>query len=98
MAEDTPAEIDFGPMKSFGRGPKAIQAAMAFSRKRRLARQVAAIQLDPDVAEVFKGSEAVNKALRAIIHAMPAVDFKKRRKSVTSSQRVVDWKTGKLAN
>jgi hypothetical protein len=29
------------------------------------------IELDPDVAEVFKSSEAVNQVLRAIMQAMP---------------------------
>lgn len=32
------------------------------------------VTLDPDVAEVFTTSEAVNKALRAIISAMPVSD------------------------
>jgi hypothetical protein len=29
------------------------------------------VRLDPDVAEVFQTPEAVNKALRAIMEAMP---------------------------
>jgi hypothetical protein len=32
------------------------------------------ITLDPDVAEVFKTSEAVNHALRAIISAIPKIE------------------------
>jgi hypothetical protein len=32
------------------------------------------VTLDPDVAEVFKTSEAVNHALRAIISAIPKVE------------------------
>ena len=36
------------------------------------------IILDPDVAEVFTSSEAVNKALRAIIEAYPSEAHEKR--------------------
>lgn len=33
------------------------------------------ITLDPDVAEVFTTSEAVNKALRALLNALPNSQF-----------------------
>jgi hypothetical protein len=34
-------------------------------------RRTGVVRLDPDVAEVFQTPEAVNKALRALIEAMP---------------------------
>ncbi|MEW6130515.1 MAG: hypothetical protein AB1757_26005 [Acidobacteriota bacterium] len=37
------------------------------------------ITLDPDVSEVFKTSESVNKALRALISAIPEPVSKRRR-------------------
>ena len=40
MAEDLPADLDFGRLKFIGRGPKAIEAA---SRRK-------VVPLDPDVA------------------------------------------------
>jgi hypothetical protein len=33
------------------------------------------VTLDPDVAEVFTTSEAVNKALRALLNALPNSQF-----------------------
>ena len=38
----------------------------------RISRESVVVVLDPDVAEVFKTPEAVNKVLRALIAAMPA--------------------------
>ena len=37
----------------------------------RTRRQGVAVLLDPDVARVFKNSESVNKALRALISVVP---------------------------
>ena len=39
----------------------------------RMAKESVVVVLDPDVAEVFKTPEAVNKVLRALIATMPAV-------------------------
>jgi len=57
MAEDLPADLDFGRLKFIGRGPKAIQAA---SRRK-------VVPLDPDVAKTFDTPKAVNEALRGLI-------------------------------
>ena len=44
--------------------------------------------LDPDVAEVFPNSEAVNTMLRALITAMPGTKTQKRgRKSAVTQKR-----------
>jgi hypothetical protein len=58
LTEDLPAELDFARLKFIGHGPKAIEAA--------LRRKV--VPLDPDVARVFDNAEAVNEALRGLIH------------------------------
>ncbi len=50
----------------------------ANAKPNRFAQQRVTVALDPDVAQVFKTSEAVNKALRAILTAIP--------KTVTYSQ------------
>ena len=39
------------------------------------------IQLEPDLAAIFKDSQSVNKALRAIINAIPANGTRNRRKT-----------------
>ena len=76
MNFDLPDEIDFSKVIHLGRGPEAIRTAMAISQIRR-----DAVRLDPDVASVFKDSVAVNKALRALIQAMPGTEAKRSRKS-----------------
>ncbi len=40
----------------------------------RMDRDCLVVTVDPDVADVFTTSEAVNKALRALIDAMPTTD------------------------
>lgn len=42
------------------------------------AKQARTVVLDEDVAAVFTSSEAVNKALRALLEALPLVAGKKR--------------------
>ena len=55
------------------------------SRPNRFAAQVAdaavAVVLDPDVAAVFRSSEAVNKFLRSAISAMPKQEGSKKRRA-----------------
>ena len=46
-----------------------------FAAKQTEAQQVT-VTLDPDVAKIFTTSEAVNKALRAILSAVPSSQFK----------------------
>jgi hypothetical protein len=46
----------------------------------RLAGDVIAVVLDPDVAEVFQSSEAVNAFLRAAISAMPGTSDRPKKK------------------
>lgn len=41
--------------------------------------QAVIVLLDPDVARVFKDGESVNKVLRALIGAMPAIPKRARR-------------------
>ncbi len=69
MAEDLPAELDFGKLKFIGRGPKAIEAA---SRRK-------VVPLDPDVARVFKNADAVNEALRGLIHLAKHASRKRKK-------------------
>ncbi len=57
MGEDLPAALDFGKLRFFGRGPKAIELA---SRRK-------VVPLDPDVSEVFDDAKVVNEALRGLI-------------------------------
>ena len=38
-------------------------------------------RLEPDLAVVFKDSASVNKALRAIVEAVPGAEYQKRRKT-----------------
>ena len=47
----------------------------------RLADDTVAIVLDPDVAAVFRSSEAVNAFLRSAISAMPSPGERKRKRS-----------------
>ena len=54
------------------------------SRPNRFAKEMRsslAVVLDPDVAEVFKTSEAVNNLLRSVIEAVPKTPAKRRRAS-----------------
>jgi hypothetical protein len=55
-----------------GRGPEAIFAKPSDHKAKM-------VKLDPDVAEIFKDSEAVNLALRKLIEAVP--EMTKRKKS-----------------
>ncbi len=41
------------------------------AKSNRFAQEALTVALDPDVAQVFNTSEAVNKALRAILTAIP---------------------------
>jgi hypothetical protein len=45
---------------------------------RRMAAKNRYVQLDPDVAKVFKDGEAVNRALRKLMEAMPPVAVRRR--------------------
>jgi len=73
LADDLPHELDFSKLEYVGRGVEAMQRHAA-NRQRN-------IVLDPDVAEVFKDSASVNKALRAIMDAVPDRDTGKRRRT-----------------
>lgn len=46
----------------------------------RLTEETVAVVLDPDVASVFRSSEAVNAFLRSVITAMPAAEPRKRKR------------------
>lgn len=52
----------------------------------RFGETVSVVLLDPDVAEVFTTPAAVNKALRALIEAMPA-PLKRKRAAKSASDR-----------
>src|SRR5882672_8327384 len=70
MAYDVPNDTSgFIPV---GRGPRAIFAKPAKGSK--------VVQLEPDVAAVFKDADSVNNALRKLIQAMPQ-RLAKRKKS-----------------
>ncbi len=58
MADDLPDDLDISKLKRIGRGKDAIL------RKRESEMTVV---LDPDVAEVFADSKAVNDALRGLM-------------------------------
>ncbi|MGL5939038.1 MAG: hypothetical protein ACRC2S_01415 [Waterburya sp.] len=62
---DQELEVDMLPEYNFDYS-KARLNRFATSKDKTIA-----VNLEPDVAEVFKTSEDVNKALRAIISAMP---------------------------
>ncbi len=96
MADDGTDEIDFSRTRFVGRGREGLETSRRISRargeeKRRLIESLpryedavaarAKVQLDPDIAAVFKDSESVNKALRALIHAMPVPEKRKTRKT-----------------
>ena len=69
MAYDIPEDTsDWTPV---GRGPKALFAKPP--------RRGTTVQLDADVAKVFKDAAAVNRALRKLIEAMPPAGARKRR-------------------
>ena len=70
MSEDLAADLDFGKLKFIGRGRKAIEIA---SRRK-------VVSLDPDVAKVFDNTEAVNEALRRLIH-LAKQSARKRKKT-----------------
>jgi hypothetical protein len=71
MAYDGPTPKELEHWIPVGRGPEAI-----FARPPGHGRTV---ELEPDIAAVFKDSEAVNRALRKLIEAVP--DVAKRKKS-----------------
>jgi len=48
----------------------------------KMSKDVVVIVLDPDVSKVFRTSESVNRALRAMIDAMPAHTSRKRARKV----------------
>ena len=57
VSEELRSEYDFSDMKGAVRGKHAVSYCTGASW----------VLLDPDVAEVFKGTQAVNDALRALI-------------------------------
>ena len=65
------------------RKPKAPELAFSGVVRRRTATRdregIKIVLLDPDVSAAFPNSEAVNKALRAILDAMPVRRSKRRR-------------------
>jgi hypothetical protein len=72
MAYELPEAIDVTRLRPIGSGADAVKKLAERSKR--------VVGLDPDVARVFRDSESVNKALRAIIEVVP-VQEKKRRKS-----------------
>lgn len=50
----------------------------------KLSKDVVTVVLEPDVAQVFTTAEAVNRALRAIIQAMPDKKSRKRVRKVAT--------------
>jgi hypothetical protein len=74
----TPEEMAYDPSPEetahwvpVGRGPKGLFAKPKGSRT--------VVELEKDVAQVFKDSAAVNKALRKLIEAVPTNGRKMRR-------------------
>jgi hypothetical protein len=55
LDDDLPSEIDFSKVEFIRRGPK---------------RKVVLVRLDPDLADFFKTTEAVNEALRRVMHEL----------------------------
>jgi hypothetical protein len=55
LDDDLPAEIDFSKVEFIRRGPKC---------------DAVFVRLDPDLADFFKTSEAVNEALRRMMREM----------------------------
>jgi hypothetical protein len=72
MAYELPDEIDVTKLRHAGKGAEAVKKLIDRSKR--------TVGLDADVARVFRDSESVNKALRAIIQVVPFRE-KKRRKS-----------------
>jgi hypothetical protein len=73
----TPEEMAYDPSPEetaewipVGRGPAAIFAKPSWKLKM--------VELEPDVAEVFKDSKAVNRALRKLIAAVPGAARRKK--------------------
>lgn len=64
-AYDLPAELDITHLRRVGSGKKTVERLVERSKR--------TVGLDPDVASVFKDSEAVNAVLRAIIKNVPAM-------------------------
>jgi hypothetical protein len=60
MAYELPEELDLTKLRYVGRGIEAVDQLIA---RRRLARTV---QLEPDVAKVFRTEAEVNEALRLV--------------------------------
>ena len=97
MDYDIPADIDLRKLPYVGQGLEGVELARRISKargaeKRRLIDSLprvekaanlskANVHLEPDVAKVFKDSVSVNKALRAIIEAMPKAEPRKYRKT-----------------
>ena len=65
LAYDLPAEVDVKRMRRVGTGTETVRRLAERSKR--------TVGLDPDVARVFKDSEAVNAVLRAIIASVPAM-------------------------
>ncbi len=72
MAYELPDEIDVTKLRSVGKDAEAVKRLTDRSRR--------TVGLDADVARIFRDSDSVNKALRAIIQVIPLRE-KKRRKS-----------------
>jgi hypothetical protein len=72
MAYELPTEIDVNKLRYVGKGVQAVRKLAERSKR--------TVGLDADVARVFRDSESVNKALRAIIATVPARE-RKRKKS-----------------
>lgn len=64
----TPEEMAFEPLADYSH--------LKFRRRKGVRNLV---ELDPDIAEFYKSSDAVNNALRKLMEALPAAQ--KRRKS-----------------
>ncbi len=70
MAIDA-GDIDVSRMPVIARGRKEWEQFLAVKR--------GYVRLDPDLRKVFKDDEAVNKALRKLIEAMPVASTRKRK-------------------
>lgn len=70
MSYDVPADTDLRRWKPAGRGPAAI---LAKTRKR------SSVDLEPDVAKVFRTSQAVNSALRLLMQTASRVAGKPKK-------------------
>lgn len=72
MAYELPDDINVTKLRHVGKGAAAVKRLIERSRR--------TVGLDADVARVFRDSESVNAALRAIMQVIPLRE-KKRRKS-----------------